>query len=229
MVYLLHAHFGRDGREEADAMLERHSGDPDRPRILAAFNEKTPDWLSFFMFTYFQDRDGKFQLAALSESGFDPLARSCRFMLTEEAHHMFVGETGLRRIVQRTCELMNEPGTDDVRAAGGIDLPTIQRYLNFHYSICLDLFGQELSTNAANFYTMGLKGRLQESRIDDDHVLGDAFYPVPEVLAGEVVTRQAPALHGHQRTAARRVHRRQPARRRQVEPDHRGCRDRTSD
>src|SRR5262245_21333479 len=62
MVYLLHAYFGRDGRDEAEAMLERHSGDADRPRILGAFNEPTPDWLSFYMFTYFTDRDGKFQL-----------------------------------------------------------------------------------------------------------------------------------------------------------------------
>ncbi|MBI4013776.1 MAG: benzoyl-CoA 2,3-epoxidase subunit BoxB, partial [Candidatus Rokubacteria bacterium] len=89
MVYLLHAHFGRDGREEAEALLQRRSGDPDRPRILGAFNEKTPDWLSFFMFTYFTDRDGKYQLCSLAESGFDPLSRTCRFMLTEEAHHMF--------------------------------------------------------------------------------------------------------------------------------------------
>ena len=44
MVYLLHAHFGRDGREEAEAMLERHSGDDDKPRILKAFNEPTPNW-----------------------------------------------------------------------------------------------------------------------------------------------------------------------------------------
>ncbi|MCZ6589345.1 MAG: benzoyl-CoA 2,3-epoxidase subunit BoxB, partial [Alphaproteobacteria bacterium] len=102
MVYLLHAHFGRDGREEADEMLERHAGDPDKPRILEAFNESTDDWLSFFMFTYFQDRDGKFQLAALAGSGFDPLSRTCRFMLTEEAHHMFVGESGSMRVVKRT-------------------------------------------------------------------------------------------------------------------------------
>src|SRR5256885_7851721 len=27
MVYLLHNHFGRDGREEAEALLERQSGD----------------------------------------------------------------------------------------------------------------------------------------------------------------------------------------------------------
>ena len=118
MVYLLHAYFGRDGREEAEMLLERHSGDPDKPRILGAFNEKTPDWLCFFMFTYFTDRDGKYQLASLAESGFDPLARSCRFMLIEEAHHMFVGESGVQRIIQRTCELMKEHKTDDVRSLG---------------------------------------------------------------------------------------------------------------
>jgi len=77
MVYLLHAYFGRDGREEADALLERHSGDPDKPRILGAFNEPTPHWLAYFLFTYFTDRDGKYQLASLAESGFDPLARTC--------------------------------------------------------------------------------------------------------------------------------------------------------
>src|SRR5437899_13104653 len=94
MVYLLQAHFGRDGREEAEQLLQRRSGDRDKPRILGAFNERTPDWLAYFMFTYFTDRDGKYQLCSLAESGFDPLSRTCRFMLTEEAHHMFVGETG---------------------------------------------------------------------------------------------------------------------------------------
>src|SRR6185436_17377005 len=103
MVYLLQKYFGRDGREEADDLLRRRSGDADSPRMLGAFNEATPDWLSFFMFTYFTDRDGKMQLHSLAQSGFDPLSRTCRFMLTEEAHHMFVGETGISRVVQRTC------------------------------------------------------------------------------------------------------------------------------
>ncbi|MGH9024220.1 MAG: benzoyl-CoA 2,3-epoxidase subunit BoxB, partial [Acidimicrobiia bacterium] len=133
MVYLLHAYFGRDGREEADAMLERHSGDSDNPRILGAFNEVTPDWLSFFFFTYFTDRDGKFQLASLCESAFDPLSRTCNFMLKEEAHHMFVGASGIGRVVQRTVELMKAHDTEDVRAHGGLDVATLQRYLNFHY------------------------------------------------------------------------------------------------
>jgi benzoyl-CoA 2,3-epoxidase subunit B len=197
MVYLLHAHFGRDGREEAEALLQRRSGDPDRPRILGAFNERTPDWLSFYMFTYFTDRDGKYQLCALAESGFDPLARTCRFMLTEEAHHMFVGETGLGRIVQRTCELMREHRVADpgeVRKHGGIDLPMLQRYLNFHYSVSLDLFGSEISTNAANFYSAGLKGRFEEGKKADDHVLTEATYPVTELEGDRIVTREEPAL-----------------------------------
>jgi benzoyl-CoA 2,3-dioxygenase component B len=194
MVYLLHAYFGRDGREEAEALLERHSGDPDKPRILGAFNEQTPDWLSFFMFTFFTDRDGKYQLASLAESGFDPLSRSCRFMLTEEAHHMFVGETGISRIIQRTCELMKEHKTDDVRALGAIDLPTIQKYLNFHFSVSLDLFGQEASTNAANYYTMGVKGRFLETRIDDDHLLTDSTYEIETVEDGRIVRKAVPAL-----------------------------------
>ncbi|MGH7320941.1 MAG: benzoyl-CoA 2,3-epoxidase subunit BoxB [Candidatus Rokuibacteriota bacterium] len=194
MVYLLDAYFGRDGREEAEALLQRRSGDADRPRILGAFNEKTPDWLSFFMFTYFTDRDGKYQLASLAESGFDPLSRTCRFMLTEEAHHMFVGETGLGRIVQRTCDVMREHDTDDVRPFGAIDLPTMQRYLNFHYSVSLDLFGSETSTNAANFYTSGLKGRFEETKQDDDHELHHATYPVPRLEGDRVLEREEPAL-----------------------------------
>jgi len=140
MVYLLHKHFGRDGREEGEALLERRSGNQNNPRILQAFNEKTPDWLSFFMFTYFTDRDGKFQLCALAESAFNPLARTTKFMLTEEAHHMFVGESGVSRVVQRTCQVMNDLKTDDpkkLREAGVIDLPTIQRYLNFHFSVTI--------------------------------------------------------------------------------------------
>jgi benzoyl-CoA 2,3-dioxygenase component B len=197
MVYLLHRYFGRDGREEAESLLERRSGDADNPRILGAFNEPTPDWLAFFMFTFFTDRDGKYQLSSLAESGFDPLARTCRFMLTEEAHHMFVGETGVGRIVQRTAEVMAENKVehpDDVRALGVIDLQTIQRYLNFHYSVTLDLFGSDVSSNAATYYTTGLKGRFEETKIKDDHVLTEDMYEVLEVAGDHIVTKAVPAL-----------------------------------
>jgi len=170
MVYLLHAHFGRSGREEAEELLERHSGDPDNPRILGTFNEPIDDWLSFFMFTYFTDRDGKYQLKCLAESSFDPLARTCQFMLTEEAHHMFVGETGIGRIVERTVDMMKELKTEDpetLRAAGVMDLPLLQRYVNFWFSSCLDLFGADQSSNAAGYFATGLKGRPDEDKFDD--------------------------------------------------------------
>jgi len=198
MVYLLHRYFGRDGREEAEALLGRRSGDDDNPRILGAFNEKTPDWLAFFMFTYFTDRDGKFQLSALAESGFDPLARTTKFMLTEEAHHMFVGESGVSRVVQRTAQMMNELKTDDIgklRAAGVIDLPTIQRYLNFHYSVTIDLFGADQSSNAATFYNSGLKGRYEETKRDDDHQLNGQSYRLLDVADGKLVEREVPMLN----------------------------------
>ncbi|HWP24753.1 MAG TPA: benzoyl-CoA 2,3-epoxidase subunit BoxB, partial [Xanthobacteraceae bacterium] len=200
MVYLLHKYFGADGRDEAEALLQRRSGDPDTPRMLGAFNEKTPDWLSFFMFTFFTDRDGKMQLESLAQSGFDPLSRTCRFMLTEEAHHMFVGETGVTRTIQRTCEAMQEAGIDDpydrerVRRLGVIDLPTIQKKINLHFSLTLDLFGSEISTNAANAFHAGLKGRFREEKLQDDHRLENATYPVLRLIDGKIVKQDAPAL-----------------------------------
>jgi benzoyl-CoA 2,3-dioxygenase component B len=200
MVYLLQKYFGKDGREEADDMLVRSSGSDDSPRMLGAFNEETPDWLSFFMFTYFTDRDGKMQLESLAQSGFDPLSRTCRFMLTEEAHHMFVGETGVGRTIQATLAAMNKAGITDpteigkIRDLDVIDLPTIQKKLNLHYSLSLDLFGQEVSTNAANAFNQGIKGRYMEQRIDDDHQLQNDTYVVRSVVDGKIVAQEVPAL-----------------------------------
>ena len=197
MVYLLHRYFGRDGREEAKALLERRSGDSNNPRILTAFNERTGNWLAFYMFAFFTDRDGKFQLSALAESGFDPLARTCKFMLTEEAHHMFIGESGVARVLQRTCEVMRDQKVSDpaqVRALGVIDLGTIQRFVNFHYSVTLDLFGAEISSNAGNFYTGGLKGRFEETKLEDDHSLGNDQYKMQDMEDGHIVNKTVPAL-----------------------------------
>jgi benzoyl-CoA 2,3-epoxidase subunit B len=200
MVYLLQKYFGRDGREEAEDLLRRRSGDRDSPRLLGAFNEATPDWLAFFMFTFFTDRDGKMQLHALAQSGFDPLSRTCRFMLTEEAHHMFIGQSGVGRIIERTCAAMREAGIDDptdverVRTLGVIDLPTIQKRANLHFSLTLDLFGSEISTNAANAFNAGLKGRYQEDQIADDHLLIGATYPVLRLRDGQIAKEELPAL-----------------------------------
>jgi benzoyl-CoA 2,3-dioxygenase component B len=189
MVYLLHGYFGRDGRDEADAMLERRSGNPDKPRILEAFNQPCDDWLNFFCFTMFTDRDGKYQLAALAESGFEPLARTCQFMLTEEAHHLFVGETGVGRVVKRTAELMKQ---GDVIALGGIPLEIIQRYINFWFSYSLDLFGGEISSNSADFFAAGLKGRYQEQKKYEDHLIKDDAFTLTVIEDGRLAQREVP-------------------------------------
>jgi benzoyl-CoA 2,3-dioxygenase component B len=200
MVYLLHKYFGSDGRAEAEELLARRSGHQDTPRMLGAFNEATPDWLSFFMFTFFTDRDGKMQLEALAQSGFDPLSRTCRFMLTEEAHHMFVGDSGVLRVVERTAQAMAQAGVSDphdieaVRALGVIDLPTIQKKMNLHFSLTLDLFGNEISTNAANAFNAGIKGRYREHKLEDDHRLLEATYPVLRLGPDGFITEEVPAL-----------------------------------
>jgi benzoyl-CoA 2,3-epoxidase subunit B len=191
MVYLLHSHFGRDGREEAEELLSRRSGNADKPRILGAFNQPVDNWLDFFMFTMFTDRDGKYQLLALAESAFDPLSRTTRFMLTEEAHHMFVGETGVERIVQRTAELMQKDPNEDARAQGGVPLDMIQRYLNLWYALSLDLFGGEVSSNAASYFASGLKGRANEDKYEDHQALTE-IYRMPVVREGALAEDEVP-------------------------------------
>ncbi len=226
MVYLLHAYFGRDGREEAEALLERHSGDADKPRILTTFNEPIADWLSFFMFTFFTDRDGKFQLKSFAESGFDPLARTTRFMLTEEGHHMFVGDSGVARIIRRTLDVMKEVGEepDKVRAAGAIDLPTIQRYLNFWFSSSLDLFGAESSSNAASYFAPGVKGRPDEAKFDD-HLCRDGAMTLerPDGKGG-VAREEMPLRNAMNEAVRQRLCPRMRGRRAAVERLHRGRR-----
>src|SRR4029079_14276353 len=108
-------------------------------------------------------------------------------MLKEEAHHMFVGASGIGRVVDRTVELMKQHDTDDIRTHGGIDVATLQRYLNFPFSVSLDLCGAETSTNGANYFGAGLKGRFQEERRDDDHQLQSATR-LPPLAAADPLT-----------------------------------------
>ena len=192
MVYLLHSHFGADGRDEAEEMLARRSGHADHPRILQAFNKPIMDWLALFCFTTFTDRDGKYQLASLAESGFDPLARTTQFMLMEEAFHMAMGETGIQRVLRRTAELMRE-GTDPA-SVGAIPLPVIQRYINEWCAASYDLFGGEDSSNAASFFAAGLKGRYQESDsgLYPDHVALDGVHEARIFEGQSWTTRQIP-------------------------------------
>jgi benzoyl-CoA 2,3-dioxygenase component B len=110
-------------------------------------------------------------------------------MLTEEAHHMFVGETGISRVVKRTLEVMKELGSDDptrVRAHGAVDLQTLQKYLNFWCSSSLDLFGSEISSNSASNFASGMKGRPDEPTYED-HVLRDVSKTIATPQGDETV------------------------------------------
>ncbi len=137
----------------------------------------------------FTDRDGKYQLSALAESGFEPLARTCQFMLTEEAHHMFVGDTGLNRVVKRTAQLMK---AGDVRELGGIPLDIIQKHINFWFSYSLDLFGGEISSNSADFFAAGLKGRYKEQEQYKDHIGAEQNFTMKVVDEGQLKDREVP-------------------------------------
>ena len=195
MAYLLHRFFGRDGRDEAEDLLMRRSGDVDSPRILEAFNQPIENFLDYFCFAMFADRDGKYQLAALAESAFEPLARTTQFMLTEEAHHLFVGETGIARVIQRTVELMQQDPNEDVKAQGGIPLDLLQRYINVWFCVCLDLFGGDDSSNAASYFASGLKGRYKESSSSDyvDHLALEQSYTLQTPKAdGSIGTIEIP-------------------------------------
>jgi benzoyl-CoA 2,3-dioxygenase component B len=104
---------------------------------------------------------------------------------------MFVGETGIRRIVQRTSELMQKAPGGDVRKAGGFDLATLQKYVNFWYSLSLDLFGGEISSNAAEYFANGLKGRANERKLAD-HVALEGAYDMQVPEGGRLVHQAVP-------------------------------------
>jgi benzoyl-CoA 2,3-dioxygenase component B len=144
MAYLLVNYFGDSGKLEARKLLERRAFKGDR--LLGSFNAPVNNWLDFFTYTEFVDRDGKYQLTMLSHSAFAPLAESVTAMLKEEFFHMFTGHTGLTRILR----------------AGKIPLPIVQKYFNKWLSTAYDLFGTDHSSSAQWSYVWGLKGRFDE-------------------------------------------------------------------
>jgi benzoyl-CoA 2,3-dioxygenase component B len=146
MCHLLIHCFGYGGRVEAQKMLERRAFD--QKRLLGAFNQDVQNWLDFFTYTDFVDRDGKFQLTMLSYSGFEPLAKSMTPMLREESFHLGTGQDGLKRIVR----------------AGVVPLSVVQKYINKWVPVSFDLFGVDNSNSAHWFYVWGLKGRYDEPR-----------------------------------------------------------------
>jgi benzoyl-CoA 2,3-dioxygenase component B len=158
MCALLIDHFGYSGKVEAQKMLERRAFD--NKRLLGAFNVDVDNWMDFFTYTDFVDRDGKFQLQMFKYSAFAPLGRSMSYMLREEAFHMGTGNDGLRRIVE----------------AGVIPGWLIQKYLNKWISSSYDLFGTDHSSSAHWAYVWGIKGRYDEPKNEqtaDLHDLND--------------------------------------------------------
>ncbi len=155
MCALLIEHFGQTGKVEAQKMLERRAFE--NKRLLNAFNENVDNWMDFFAYTDFVDRDGKFQLQMLKYSGFAPLGRSMSYMLKEEAFHMGTGNDGLRRVVE----------------AGVVPAWLIQRYLNKWISESYDLFGTDHSGSAHWAYVWGIKGRYDEPKNEADAQLDD--------------------------------------------------------
>jgi len=144
MCHLLISCFGYGGRVEAQKMLERRAFES--KRLLGAFNQEVNNWLDFFTYTDFVDRDGKFQLTMLSYSGFEPLAQSMVPMLKEESFHLGTGQDGLKRILK----------------AGVMPTAVIQKYMNKWIPVSYDLFGVDHSSSAHWFYVWGLKGRYDE-------------------------------------------------------------------
>lgn len=154
MCTLLISHFGYGGRVEARKMLERRAFE--QKRLLGAFNQDVRNWLDFFTYTDFVDRDGKFQLTMLSYSGFAPLAQSMIPMLREESFHLGTGHDGIKRIVK----------------AGVVPLAVIQKYMNKWIPVSYDLFGVDQSSSAHWFYVWGLKGRYDEAQNQQSADLG---------------------------------------------------------
>jgi benzoyl-CoA 2,3-dioxygenase component B len=69
-----------------------------------------------------------------------------------------------------------------------------QKKANLHFSLTLDLFGNEISTNAANAFHAGIKGRFREEKLDDDHKLEGGSYPVLRLVDGRIENQDVPAL-----------------------------------
>ena len=147
--------FGYSGKVEAQKMLERRAFE--NKRLLGTFNVDVDNWLDFFTYTDFVDRDGKFQLQMLKYSAFAPLGRSTSYMLREEAFHMGAGNDGLRRVVE----------------AGVIPQWLMQKYLNKWISSSYDLFGTDHSSSAHWAYVWGVKGRYDEPQNQQEADLDD--------------------------------------------------------
>lgn len=105
---------------------------------------------------------------------------------------MFVGQTGVGRVIERTCEVMQQHPDADPREYGAVPLDLIQKYINFWVSSSTDLYGSEISSNAANYFSAGLKGRAYEEKKYEDHKALDGSYHVDKLEGGRLVAEEVP-------------------------------------
>jgi len=175
MVHLLLEHFGEDGVVESEELLHRMCGESSRPRLLKAFNYRTEDWLAHFMWCLLADRDGRYQLDAVSKSAFRPLRESVRYMLLEEPMHIRFGVQGLERTISQSARMTLLRDTFDIFDDGAIPLPVIQRYMNFWMSTVYDLFGEDQSSHAADMYQLGIRSPKSFEAWNKSSVLIDAW------------------------------------------------------
>ena len=173
MVYLLLEYFGHDGEIESESLLDRMCADESSPRLLNAFNYQTTEWLSHFMWCFLADRDGKYQLEAVTKGAFEPLATTCRYMLLEEPLHLKIGSLGLERTLIKSIELTLDSDSIDIWDKGGIPLPVIQKYFNYWTCKVFDLFGNDCSHNASEMYQIGIRTPRNFHRMKDTEVMVD--------------------------------------------------------
>lgn len=156
MCDILMKHFGSSGKLEAQKLLERRAAEafPEnkQARLLGSFNKAVNNWVDFYSFTCFVDRDGKYQLGMLAPSAFAPLARSAGPMLREEAFHLGTGQDGLKRII----------------LGNRLPISVLQKYVNKWVSTAHDLFGKDESSTAEWGWVWGVKGRFDERKLDRD-------------------------------------------------------------
>jgi benzoyl-CoA 2,3-dioxygenase component B len=196
MVHLLLEHFGSEGQVQAEALLNRMSGDTEHPRLLGAFNVHTEDWLSHFMWCFLADRVGKYQIHAVTQSAFLPLAESARFMMLEEPLHITFGLKGLERVLAHSVEVTRRRDRLDILEDNAIPLPVFQKYFNFWMSKIHDLFGNDDSSRSHDLYRLGIRaprgmeGGEEEIEIDVRVGVDVETHRVPAACATNVIMRR---------------------------------------
>jgi benzoyl-CoA 2,3-dioxygenase component B len=163
MVYLLHKYFGKDGRDEAEALLERRSGDPDKPRILGPSTSRAT--------TGCRSSRSRCSPTATASSSSRRCARAASNRWRAPASSCSPrrrstcssARPGMERIIRaRPSSRRRTPTATCGARAASTSAPAARDQLLVLY--CLDLFGSELSSNAGGVLRRRPQGPLQGGR-----------------------------------------------------------------